>query len=190
MVLTRSGEIDETQSRAVRLVLGRPHHAMHRALEISAAEKLKRVGDVDNDRIPRRPDVLPRPLGRLHLQPCDGLVEEERERVVVCVAFGPDIPRGGVLLPRAREVPHISQVLKPLGLIAVPPHEEVLVLELQNSRKQPQQREQQSVVHFPREVPDLVPVVGDRLRVRPGVLGRELGDVVPLIVVPRRELAC
>lgn len=40
-----------------------------------------------------------------------------------------------------------------------------------------------------REVPDLVPVVPDEPRVRPLVLGRELGDVVALVVVAPRELA-
>lgn len=44
-------------------------------------------------------------------------------------------------------------------------------------------------MHPAREVADLVPVVEDRLRVRPLVLRRELGDVVPLVVVPRRQFA-
>lgn len=179
-------KVDEAQPRPARLVLGRAHDAVHRALEVPAAEELERVGDVDNDRVPRRPDVPPLALGRLHLQARHGLVEQERQRVVVGVALCPDVTRRGVLVPRPREVPHVPQVLEPLGLVAVPPHEEVLVLELQSGREHPQQGEQQRVVHPAREVPDLVPVVEDRLRVGALVLRRELGDIVPLVVVPRR----
>lgn len=182
-------EVDQAQPRTVRLVLRRSHDTVHGALQIPAAQELERVGDVDNDRVPWRPDVLPLPLGRLHLQARHRLVEQERKRVVVGVPLGPNIPRRGVLLPRTGEVPHVPQVLEPLGVIAVPPHEEVLVLELQNSREQSQQREQQRVVHPAREVADLLPVVEDRLRVRPLVLRRELGDVVSLVIVPRRQLA-
>lgn len=42
---------------------------------------------------------------------------------------------------------------------------------------------------FSREIPDLVPVGLEQRRVRPLVLWRELGDVVPLVVIPACELA-
>lgn len=44
-------------------------------------------------------------------------------------------------------------------------------------------------MHLEREVPDLIPVVPDDLRVGPLVLWRKLGDVVPLVVVTVGEVA-
>lgn len=129
-VRLRPREIDQAQPWTVRLVLRRPHNTVYGALEVSAAEKLERIGDVDNDCIPWRPDILPLPLRRLNLQARNRLVEQECQRVIVGVALRPNIARGGVLLPRAREIPHIPQVLEPLGLVAVPPHEEVLIIQL------------------------------------------------------------
>lgn len=182
-------KVDQAQPRAAGLVLGRPDDAVHRAPEVPAAQELERVGDVDDDGIPRRPDVPPLALGRLHLQARDRLVEQERERVVVGMPPRPDVAPRGVLAPRPGEVLHVAQVLEPLGVVAVPPDEEVLVVQLQHAREEPEEGEEEPVVDLEGEGPDLVPVVPDDLGVGPLVLGRELGDVVPLVVVAPGELA-
>lgn len=182
-------KVNQAQSRPVGLVGRRADDPVYGALEVAATQELECVGNVDDDGVPRRPDVLPRTLGRLDLQPRHGLVEQKRQRVVVGVALGPDVGPLGVLLGGPREVLHVSQVLEPLGLVPMPPHEKVLILELQHVRKQPEQGQQQAVVHLARKGPDLVPVRPEQRRVRPLVLGRELGDVVPLVIVTAGEFA-
>lgn len=183
------GKVYQAQPRRPDLVLGRPHDAVHGAPEVPAAQELQRVGDVHDDRVPRRPHMPPPAVGRLHLQARDGLVEQERQRVVIRVAAGPDVATSGVLRPRSRVVLHVPEVLEPLGVVAVPPHEEVLVVQLQHGGEEPEQREQERVVDAEGEGADLVPVVADDARVRPVVLGRELGDVVALVVVAARQRA-
>lgn len=185
----RPREVDQAQPRAVRLVPRRPDDAVHRALEVATAQELQRVRDVDDDGVPRRPHVPPPALGRLHLQARDRLVEQERQRVVVGVSPRPDITRRRVLVPRTRVVLHVPQVLEPLGAVAVPPHEEVLVVQLEHVGEEPEQGQEEVVVHPEREVADLVPVGQDQWRVGPLVLRGELGDVVPLVVVAGGQLA-
>lgn len=185
----RPRKINQAEPRPVGLVRRRADDPVHRALEVPPAQELERVGDVHDDGVPRRPDVLPLAFGRLDLQSGHGLVEQERQGVVVRVAPRPDVAPLLVLLPGPREVLHVPQVLEPLGLVPVPPHEELLVIQLQHVREQPQQGQQQVVVDPAREGADLVPVPPEERWVRPLVLRGELGDVVPLVVVPRRELA-
>lgn len=134
-----SREIDQAQSRTLRLIRRRPNDPVHRALEITPTQELERVGDVHNDGVSRRPDVLPLALGRLDLQTGHRLVEQERQRVVVRVALGPDIAPFLVILLGPREVLHVAQVLEPLGLVPMSPHEKVLVLKFQHVREQPEQ---------------------------------------------------
>lgn len=188
-VRLRPGEVDQAQPRSVGLVLWRPDYTVHRALEIPSAQELQRVRDVHNDGVPRRPNMFPPTLGRLHLQAHDRLVEQKREGVVVSVTPRPDVAPLGVLVLGAREVLHVPQVLQAFGLVPVPPDEEVLVVQLQHVCEQPEQGEEELVVDPERKGPDLVPVVPDNLRVGPLVLGRELGDVVSLVVVAGAELA-
>lgn len=184
-----AGKVDEALARLVGLVLGRAHDAVHRALEEAAAEELERVGDVDDDGITRAPNVPPAPAGHLDLEPRDGLVEEEGQGVVVGVPSGPDVAAPGVVGAGARVVAHVAQVLEPLGVVAVAGGEVLVVAELEGGGEEAQEGQQQAVVDGAREAPDLVPVVEDWARVGApqSVLGRELGEVVALVVVAAGE---
>lgn len=183
------GKVDEAHPRLVSLILGRAHDAVHRALEVPAAEELERVGDVDDDGVARAPDVPPPAVGHLDLEPRDGLVEQERQGVVVGVAAGPDVAPLGVVGARPRVVLHVAQVLETLGVVAVAARKEVVVAELEGGGEEAQEGQQQRVVDAAREGPDLVPVVedGPRVGAAPDVLGRELGEVVALVVVAAGE---
>lgn len=46
-------EIDQAQSAPFSLVLRRPHDPVHRALQVSAAQKLQRVRNIHDDGVPR-----------------------------------------------------------------------------------------------------------------------------------------
>lgn len=185
----RPREVDQAQPRLVCLIIRRAYNPVDSALQIPAAQEFERICDIHNDGIPRTLDILPRPFRSLHLEPSHGLVEQKRQRVVVRVSFGPDVASSLVLFPGTGMVLHVPQILEALGLIPVPLHKVLLVIKLQNKRKQAQEGEQKVIVDFEREVPYLVPVVRDDSRVRSLVLRRELGDVVALVVVAARELA-
>lgn len=116
-------------------------------------------------------------------------MEQKRQRVVVRMAPRPDIAPLSILLLRSRMVLHVAQVLKALGLVAVPLDKEVLVVQLQRESKELEQRQKQAVVDLEREGLDLLPVVEDQLRMRPFVLRGEFGNVVPLIVVATGQFA-
>lgn len=122
---------------------------MHGRLEIAAAEELEGVGDVDDDGGRIRAHVFPAGLrAAVHLEACDGLVEEEGEGVVVlvgerlescgeggegdvCVTYGvaasPDVVELGVFRGGAWVVEHVAEILETLGVVAVPLHEVLLV---------------------------------------------------------------
>lgn len=162
---------------------------MDSAFQVATAEELKGICDVDYHSIPGRLHIFPSSLRRLHLQACHRLMKQESECVVVSMTSCPDVSAPRILLFRARMVLHVTQILETLRHVAVPLDEEVLIVQLKHEGKQSEQWQEQFIVNIERECLDLLPVIDDKLWVWTLVLGRELGDVVTLVIVAARQFA-
>lgn len=169
---------------------------MHRTAQIPSAQKFERIRHIDDYSIARRMHVSPLAGSSLarwrqHLQTCYRLVEEESKRVVVSVPSRPDVVDFRIGFARARVVFHVPQVLQPRRIVRMPRNKEIPIRYFERDGENPQQRQQYRIVDVPREGLDLSQMPLHNIRMREvSVLSRELGDVVALVCVARREGAC